>query len=151
MAYNASHNSDDLDTQVGAVLLADGRVVVGCNSFPNGVHKTQDRIRRPAKYAYMVHAEEAAILRAAALGRSTSGGMLICPYASCAECAKAIISAGVTNIIRHKQCMDRMPERWKESCSKADVMLNEAGVGVMDFDAEIGGTTQLFDGEIWKP
>ena len=152
-AYRLSQYSSDLDTQNGAVLVASGKIVaVGVNEIVKGVKRLPERIRRPLKYTFTVHAEEAAVLHAARIGKATSGLTLVCPYAACTGCATSIITAGIVSVIRHKQCMDRMPERWRESVQTADMMFQEAGVTVLDFDDEaIGECSQLFDGEVWHP
>src|SRR4051812_44655189 len=69
VAYEyAIHNSTDPSTQNGAVLVHNmgkgrERVVVanGANHFPAGVKESPERWERPAKYAWVEHAERNAI------------------------------------------------------------------------------------------
>lgn len=143
--------SDDPNTQNGAVLVTSEGIAVDCNRLPKGCMRTLERTTAPLKYSWMAHAESGAILRASGNGWATAGTTLVCPYAACVECAKTMIAAGVTVLIRHKQCMDRTPQRWKQSISLVDTMLKEAGVRILDFDTSFVGEYQLFDGEVWHP
>ncbi|KKS96251.1 MAG: Deoxycytidylate deaminase [Microgenomates group bacterium GW2011_GWC1_43_13] len=71
----AAKNSTDRSTQNGAILVdGSGRVVAwGTNCFPKGVVESPERLERPAKYLYVVHAEHASILYAARNGVKTEG------------------------------------------------------------------------------
>ncbi len=146
--------SDDRDTKNGAVLIsADGNVIgVGVNCFPQGVNITPERLERPTKYAFMEHAERNAIYDACRRGESTLGSTMYCPWITCADCARAIIGAGIMEVVGHKQFCDRANiDRWKVSITYGFDMLREAGVGVRFYDGFIGDVEALFNGEVWRP
>ena len=148
----ASAFSDDPSTHNGAVLITrKNEVVLGTNHLPIGVALTAERLDRPAKYAFMEHAERDVILKAAEMGYRTAGAALFVPWYACADCARAIIGAKIKVIVGHKQMFDRTPERWKASIADGDAMLDEAGVKRHVYDGPIGRVRVLFDGEFWEP
>jgi len=144
--------SDDPATQNGAVLVTQNNEVIwGTNHLPRGVTGLADRLERPKKYAYIEHAERDVILKAAEAGYKTQDGILYVPWFACADCARAIIGAGICMVIGHKQIFDRTTERWKASIADGDAMLREAGVGRRLYDGPIGRVRVLFDGQFWEP
>lgn len=148
----ASAFSDDPSTHNGAVLITENNEqILGANHLPRGVVATADRFERPKKYAYMEHAERDVILKAAQAGYKTEGAILFVPWYACADCARAIIGAGIREVVGHKQMFDRTPERWKASIADGDAMLEEAGILCTQHDGPIGRVRVLFDGEFWEP
>lgn len=89
--------SKDPSTKVGCVLASpDGAVLSsGYNGLPRGVADKPERMERPAKYLWTVHAEAAAIANAARLGARTEGAMAFVTHPCCAGCARLLINAGV--------------------------------------------------------
>lgn len=147
-ACEASAGSHDPHTQNGAVIVpvSNQLAAVGCNKIPKGVVRTPDRLRRPEKYAYIEHAERAAIYAAARSGIPTVGATLYCPWFACTECARAIIMAGVTEVVGHVRPRAATPARWTDEIVKAEGMLTEAGVSLR-WLADRLGVSILFDGE----
>lgn len=141
--------SSDLSTQVGAVLLAPtgAKLSVGWNSIPRSLFK-EERLERPEKYIYTVHAEARAILSAGRQGFSTIGSTLVCPWSACAACSLTMIEAGVSRNVRLKVAEN---ERWKESIDIGDQMLKEAGVEVIEIEGGFNGYPILHNGELWQP
>lgn len=153
-AYRAAMlNSDDPNTKNGAVIVArGGPVCSGTNRFPRGIVVNQERLQRPQKYDYILHAEEAAIMTAAFNGVSCENGVMVCPWAACDRCARQIIEAGIVEVVSHKQVHDRTPDRWKEPIAKADAMFKEAGVLHWLFDGKVAsGFVHLLNDEEWEP
>lgn len=113
MAYQyGSEHATDPSTQNGCVLVRpDIQEVVsyGANHFPEGVESSDARWERPLKYAYVEHAERNAIYSAARRGIKTKGLHMYCYWAACADCARAIIQAGITRLVTHKIIMDATP------------------------------------------
>jgi len=144
--------SDDPHTKNGAVLVnRHGEVIgTGANCLPIGV-ETRDRLVRPKKYSFIEHAERNAIFAACRQGECTNGGVLYCPWFACADCARAIIQAGIRLVIGHKQMFDRADDRWCESIAYGNEMLREAVIETRLYDGKIGGVTNLFNGERWEP
>lgn len=138
--------SDDPQTQNGALLITrHGHKIYAANRFPRGVDKFDARLIRPLKYRFMEHAERGAIFEAARQGLSAEGAKLYCPWFACADCARAIICAGVVEVIGHAVPRSLTPKRWKESVETADHMFEEAGIRVRLLDRALG-VKCLFDG-----
>lgn len=121
IAVTVSEWSKD-STKVGAVIVSkDKRIrATGYNGLPAGVVDTPDRLERPKKYRYIVHAELNAVLQA---GRDAEGSILFCTHAPCTECAKAIIQAGVDYVIygSGRTSMDCNDAIVKEMFDEADM------------------------------
>lgn len=158
----AQHNSHDPRTQNGAVIVDpdNGKVIgMGVNCFPSGVHNYSERLERPAKYAWMEHAERNAIFWAAKNGNSTYGAIMYCPWFSCADCARSIIQAGISRVIGHKQVFEQYGSGpWDESINIGNQMFKEAGVITELYDGEIGNDSKylaqleiMLNGSKWRP
>jgi dCMP deaminase len=145
----AAMSSQDGRTQNGAVLVTKTRAIYGVNSFPAGVTVTDERRSAPEKYLFIEHAERAAIYRAAALGVATAGASLYCPWFACCDCARAIIMAGIGEVVGLVSLRNATPERWLSNIEMAEKMLAEAGVGQRLLAVELGEWLR-FDGELRK-
>lgn len=103
IAKAAASKSNDLDTQVGAVLIQrwpGGRLkVIGVGHNWIVTHGDPALLQRPAKYPASIHAELAAIGAAAAQGEATGGAILYSTHPPCQECAKVIWATGIDTII----------------------------------------------------
>ena len=105
VALLAAERSKDPSTQVGACIVdADNRIVsTGYNGFPYGCSDDEYPWSREGddaantKYGYVVHAELNAILNAR--GRNVAGTRIYVALFPCNECAKAIIQAGITEVV----------------------------------------------------
>lgn len=135
MARHVATRSTDRSTKVGCVIVGpDGEIrATGHNGFPRGVDDTEDRHQRPAKYAWTEHAERNAIYSAARAGIATKGCGLVMTWFPCADCARAVIQAGITGIVCATP--DPADSRWGEDFRVARAMLREAGV-TMRFAAD---------------
>jgi len=93
--------SKDTSTKVGAVLVRHNNAFsTGYNGFPRGVNDNiPERHERPAKYDWVVHSEVNAILNAAREGFMTYGSTMYVTLHPCKECAKAIVQAGVKEVV----------------------------------------------------
>lgn len=108
------------------------------NRFPRGVAYTTARWERPLKYSVIEHAERNSIFAAARLGVSTEGLTMVCPWAACSDCARAIIQAGISRLVTISPDPVQTHQRWDESISIAMTMLDEAGVEVVYIDGPLG-------------
>ena len=126
----AAGQSDDPVRQVGAKIVdKHGQVVsFGANHLPRGVLWDQRRVTRPLKSIFLEHAERDAIYHAARWGIRLDGATMVAPWAACAECARAIIAAGITSLVRRPIPLDR----WSYSIGLGDQMLREAGVEIVE-------------------
>ncbi len=103
MAHLSAMRSKDPSTQVGAVIVDELNKVVsiGYNGLPHGCDDNEYPWQKEggvyeSKYAYVVHAELNAILNSP---RPVRGCRLYVSLFPCNECAKAIIQAGIQEII----------------------------------------------------
>lgn len=143
----AAEFSVDPHTQNGALLVSTmGPVVWAANTMPE-IEARPERLVRPKKYLYIEHAERNAIYLAARRGICTEGATLYVPWFACADCARAIIQAGIKRVVGHIVPWLQTPERWKDSVRVAEGMLEEAGVVGSYLDDELG-VSFLFDGKI---
>lgn len=133
----AQTQSDDPHTQNGAVLVTEqGIVVSAANQLPRGVVVAPGRLDRPTKYMYVEHAERNAIYTAARQGLPTKRATLYCPWFACADCARAIICAGITEVVGLAHPPAHGP--WQESCDRGDEMFREAGVVYRRLEEKLG-------------
>lgn len=141
-AYEFAKDSPDPSTQNGAVIVNEiligdhfGFEVLahGCNTFTKGVKCSPEKLERPLKYSYIEHAERNCIYHAASQGVCLTGKTMICPWAACIDCARAIIQSGITKLVRHKDASDRSPERWIESIAIADELFVASDIEIVEF------------------
>lgn len=104
VAILAAQRSKDPSTQVGACITDDNKRIIstGYNGFPKGCSDDEfpwnrDEKCGETKYQFVVHAELNAILNAG--GSSVAGSTLYVSLFPCNECAKAIIQAGVKEVV----------------------------------------------------
>ena len=152
-AYAWAMESPDPSTQNGAVVVDRwGKIVAGgVNDFPPGVAQTAERWERPAKYAYVEHAERSALFNA---GGAARGSTLVCCWAACPDCARAIILHGCQRLVTHAESRElRGGSSWDEGIAVADQMLAEAGVELVLWRGRLGieGLQVRRGGEIWTP
>lgn len=133
IAFEVSLWSKDPGTKVGAVLVADRRILAtGYNGFPTHISDSLERYAdREVKLSLTVHAEVNAILNAAKNGATTDNSSLYVTFPPCVSCATAVIQAGITRVI----CPDlsSAPERWIESFTNGQNLLLEAGLLVSTY------------------
>jgi dCMP deaminase len=117
--------SKDPSTRVGAVL-------VGVADDPA---EWPARYDPPMKYEFTVHAELNAILNAARLGVSTVGKRLYAWETPCHDCAKAIVQAGISEVIIQRDWFDyTWTDPNNRSAQRAWVILTEGGVTVRSIE-----------------
>lgn len=134
MAKLISTWSKDRSTQVGVVVVKDGRIIsTGYNGFPRGVNDTiESRHERPAKYQWTEHGDRNALYDAAARGVSLQGCTMYIHSSTvgvefpCCDCARGIIQSGIVRLVTYPPAFQH--ERWGEDCKRAHAMLTEAGV-----------------------
>lgn len=143
---HAAEHSHDPNTQNAAILAPPGRrLLYAANAIPTGLARTADRLAAPEKYQWVEHAERAVIYAAAAAGVPTAGATLYCPWFACTDCARAIILAGIREVVGLAACRNATPARWLANVEAAGRMLEEAGVGQRWLAGSLGVTLR-FDG-----
>ena len=104
IAINSAMRSKDPSTQVGACIVNPQKKVVsiGYNGMPSGVDDDQvswdAKEGLDSKYLYVAHAELNAILNAKD-GSGLANTKLYVTLFPCNECAKAIIQAGIKEVV----------------------------------------------------
>jgi dCMP deaminase len=107
-----AQRSTCLRRQVGAVIVRENRLLAtGYNGAPNGVAhcfqlpggclRESQKIPSGQRQELCrgLHAEQNAILQAAAFGVSLKGGELYCTHQPCVTCGKMIINAGIKRVV----------------------------------------------------
>lgn len=139
LAAHVATWSKDPSSQVGAVIIRPDRSVasVGFNGLPRAVSDDPARLTdRDQKLLYTVHAELNAILAAREPLHGYS--IAVSPFQPCAQCAAAIIQAGITEVIcpnipdsyTRPGNMSTASTRWAKSFEAACAMFRESGVVV---------------------
>jgi dCMP deaminase len=151
-AYKAAEMSTDRSTKNGAILVKDGwNAVAGWNHHVAGYGDEPAHHERPFKYWVTEHAERDVILKAARRGIKTEGLTMVANWVACPDCARAVVEAGIRHVICHAECMERMPERWKEQIDVGLEILERGGVELTRWSGKIGGIENLNNGEVWLP
>lgn len=148
--YLAASKSKDPRTKIGAVLVKDGIIISeGFNGFPRGVEDSESRYNnRTIKWDYIVHGEHNAILNTCRHGIKTLDSTLYTQGIPCNECSKAIIQAGIKEIVIHKQWPNLLSsEKWVEAVRMSKIMLGEANITLRQLDSVLGVVGYL-DGTI---
>jgi deoxycytidylate deaminase len=163
-AYTLATQSPDPSSQNGALIYGytqpapwegTGKreslnvIGLGFNGFTPGIQPTPDKLERPIKYLYVEHAERAAVYDL--IGSTVEPEVMVCPWASCADCARAIALSGIGALVRHKDAMERKADRWAESIKLADTILAAAGVEVYEYVGPVGGPQIMHLEELWTP
>jgi len=139
IALLAAQRSKDPNTQVGCCIVDQNKRILstGYNGFPKGCSDDDypwDREGEQTKYPFVVHAELNAILNAG--GKLLTGSTLYVALFPCNECAKAIIQAGIAEVV---YLSDKYAHTDATQASKR--MLESAGVVTRQFVSETKSIT----------
>ena len=134
IALLSAQRSKDAGTQVGACIVSqDNKILtVGYNGMPRGCNDDdmpwgRDGGMLESKYAFVCHAELNAILNNA--GASLKGAKCYTTLFPCNECAKALIQAGISEVI---YLSDKYAETEGTIASKQ--MFNMVGVKLTPYE-----------------
>ena len=89
------------------------------------------------------------IYKAAKKGIKTDGLTMVMPWIPCIACANAVISAGIKELIVHKEMIDRTREKWIEELTNATELLQEADVNIIAYEGVVG-TKAYMHGHEWR-
>ena len=118
--------------QIGAVIVKDNRIITtGYNGAPSGCrhcteigscYRQEHNIPSGERHELCraLHAEQNAIIQAAAMGHGIEGGTIYITHQPCAICAKMIINAGIQRIVIREGYPDEL----------AASILEEAGLTI---------------------
>jgi len=128
VALLSAQRSKDPSTQVGACIVNQQKKIVGVgyNGFPTGCSDEDLPWNREGsfletKYPYICHAELNAILNS--ISRDLNGCTIYVALFPCNECAKAIIQAGIQEVV---YLSDKYKDTDADKASR--IMFNQAGV-----------------------
>lgn len=134
MANIIAQRSKDPSTQVGCCIVNENNIIVGLgyNGFPRGCNdkdfpwtKEGSKLHE-TKYAYVVHAEQNAILNSS---QKTLGAIMYITRFPCNECTKSIIQAGIRRIYYQTNPIPEDP-----STIASNRMLQSAGVELIFYN-----------------
>lgn len=135
VAHIVQTRSNCVRGSVGAIITKEKRIITtGYNGTPSGITDCSDggckrcMDREQGKLnegerkdlCICVHAEHNALLQAANHGISTKGTTLYATVSPCISCAKALINAGIVEVVYDAQHSDNLGEN----------LLKEAGVKI---------------------
>ena len=134
IALLSGMRSKDPNTQVGACIVSQDHKILsmGYNGFPNGIEDDEfpwerDGEEYDTKYPYVTHSELNAILNYR--GGSLEGATIYVTLFPCNECAKALIQAGIREVVYDSDKYDGTP-----SVLASKRMLSAAGVKVRRYE-----------------
>ena len=150
-AYELAKRSPDTSTKLGAIIIDSGwNIGQGWNDLVPGYGDEKEHYERPFKYWVTEHAERAAIFQTVRGGFNPAGKTMVAPWVACPDCARAIVLSGIAEVICHKECMDRIPDRWKEMVDTGLKILEHGGVSVVQWSGKVGAEN-FNNGEKWYP
>lgn len=130
-------NSKDRSTKTGCIIVSGANVLAaGYNSFPAGVHDTEERHQRPEKHFWTEHAERNAIYDAARRGVSLHGATAYINWYPCMDCARALVQVGISAVVCQQTNMTH--EKYAADFVRAEPLFREAGVAVRFVCEEVG-------------
>lgn len=100
-AQCVAENSPDAETKVGSILVSKstGSVISeGYNGFVRGADDDKLPKIRPAKYEFIIHAEENLICNAARNGVRTEDCFIVQTISPCVNCARRLYQAGISTV-----------------------------------------------------
>ena len=136
IAELSAKRSKDPVTKVGACIVDKNNIIVGIgyNGFPRGCNDnmfpwTKEGEYSDTKFGYVVHAELNAILNS----NKTKNCRLYCTEYPCAECFKAIIQAGIKEVIYLRPSDTSKPKHFQHARA-VKRMAEASGVKLTIFD-----------------
>lgn len=134
IALSQAHEfSKDESTKVAAMIIGRQSHEIrssGYNGMPRGCRDDiPSRNQRPEKYFWYEHAERNAIYNAARVGTQLAGSLLLVTMFPCMDCARAIVQAGVEEVVTLPPPADFL-DRWGAHLDKTRELLLECGVGL---------------------
>ena len=147
--FVAQRDSQDPNTQTGAVLWIDGVMHEAANRVPDRVPlKPYMTIPRVKRY-FIEHAERAVIYKAAMAVNGDEdwhSATLYAPWFACPDCARSIISVGIREVVGLASLRNMTPARWLNEIDLGERMLMDAGVSLRWVRGEVGVKIR-FDGK----
>ena len=140
MVHLVATRSKDESTHVGAVIVGHDHEVIstGYNSFPRGINDNYPkRQERPEKYFWFEHAERNAIYNASRVGVSTLETTMYTSGLPCMDCARAVIQAGISNVVVDAAWMSDANDKWDEHHKRTMILFKEARIEVLTWKTDL--------------
>ena len=153
MAYLVAMKSKDASTHIGAVVVGIDNEVrsVGYNSFPRGINDNKpERQERPEKYFWFEHAERNSVYNATLLGTSLKGCRMYTNGIPCCDCARAVVQAGIKEVIVDKLWDDNNDDIWIENANRTKVLFQESGVKIRYWEGELISIKRFKRGKVFE-
>lgn len=138
-AFTVASYSKDPSTKVGCVAVDDynSPVCMGFNGIPRKVGDRHERLIRPLKLKYCLHAEQNMIANSARKGTSLLNTVVYVTHIPCSICAGLLISAGVKEVKIPDIMDESFKERWKDDIEISTIMFIESGVKLTLLNYEV--------------
>ena len=148
-AWQSALHSISPRTQVGAVLVVPGTGVVmkSWNRIPDRL--ANSGYPRGLDFACGEHAERSVMFRMLENGIPVRGTTMYTTWASCADCARAIIHFGIERVVTLRRVVEATPERWRVSIGQGLEMMHDCGIRVVGWSGNLGVNTCIrFDSKL---
>lgn len=150
IACLSAKRSKDPNSQIGCCIVSENKIILstGYNGFPRNCSDDDFNWNSEAnddlgpKYDYVVHAELNAILNAE--GKNLKGASLYTLLFPCNECAKAIIQAGISEVIYLSSPETKSYLKFEQSKQ----MFNASGVKLRQFN--LSDDLEYKDDQVFK-
>lgn len=140
-AWAAASYSQDRSTQVGCALVIPNGLGVAMRSW-NCIH---DRLLLSGfdytgsdKGHTTEHAERKAIYKMLSNGFPVEGMTMYCTWASCSECARAMVEFGISRVVTLRRLVEATPDRWQDSVRNGLQIMNRGGICVVGWSGDLG-------------
>lgn len=129
LAEQVSRRSPDVSTKHGCVLVdRDMRVIsTGYNGPVSGLPNDMVPLERPAKYDWMIHAEDNAVAFARC---DLKGATAYVTGTPCAACFRRLLQCGIRRIVQGDRQAACLTEREMAACRRMAEALGVAWIGV---------------------
>lgn len=148
-AWRSAKYSTSPRTQVGAVLVVPGKGIImkSWNRIPDRL--VNSGYPKSSDFSCGEHAERSVIFRLLENNILVRGMTMYTTWASCADCARAIIHFGIERVVTLRRVVEATPERWRIPTVQGLEMLHDCGIRVVGWHGDLGVDTSIrFDSKL---
>ena len=159
MAHILAQRSNDPKRGVGAVILQRNQVVSACwngyppkasyGDFPRASHSDGPLLAK--KYAFSIHAEQAAILGRNTRDVSEASSTMFVSKTPCDECVPLILKAGIKNVVFPRDTRKRDPAFLRYSLIQRSIALGKLNGFESRFSLALQKEPQSESGLVTRP
>lgn len=153
MVYLVASKSKDERTHIGAVVVGPNNEIktTGYNSFVRGLNDdVAKRQVKPEKDYWFEHAERNSIYNATLIGTSLKGCKIYTNGTPCMDCARAIVQAGIKEVIVDKVWDDSNRGKDIHEADRTREMFKEVGINLRYWEGSLLRIHKFRRGEIIK-